>query len=89
MLLPAGANRAHLTAALTAAGIPTAINYPRGLHTQKAFAGLGYAPEDFPVTQDATARVLSLPMHPYLDAATQERVAASLRAALARQAQGE
>lgn len=89
VLLPAGADRAALAARLAAQGIPTAVNYPRGLHTQQAFAGLGYAPEDFPVTLELTARVLSLPMHPYLDAAAQQRVAESLRAALARQPQGE
>lgn len=89
VLLPAGTDRAALAAQLALEGIPTAVNYPKGLHTQKAFAALGYAPGDFPVTRDVTARVLSLPMHPYLDAATQERVAESLRVALARQHQGE
>lgn len=89
VLLPTGADRAALAAELAAGGIPTAVNYPNGLHMQKAFAGLGYAPGDFPVALDVTARVLSLPMHPYLDAATQERIAESLRAALARQGQGE
>jgi len=53
--------------ALHAAGIPTAIYYPKPLHMQKAFANLGYRPENMPVSLDLSRRILSLPMHPYLD----------------------
>lgn len=47
-------------------GIPTAIYYPTPLHLQPAFAYLGYKEGDFPVSEDASKRILSLPMHPYL-----------------------
>ncbi|MDR1659953.1 MAG: DegT/DnrJ/EryC1/StrS family aminotransferase [Desulfovibrio sp.] len=82
LLLPAGTDRARVMKTLLAAGIPTAVNYPKGLHVQGAFAGLGHAAGDFPRAADAAARVLSLPMHPYLDAATQERIVEILRSAL-------
>jgi UDP-2-acetamido-2-deoxy-ribo-hexuluronate aminotransferase len=47
-------------------GIPTAIYYPTPLHLQPAIAYLGYKKGDFPVSEDASHRILSLPMHPYL-----------------------
>ena len=46
--------------------IPTMVYYPRGLHQQKAFSRLNLSDELFPNTLEATKRVLSLPMHPYL-----------------------
>jgi len=47
-------------------GIPTVIYYERCLHQQTVFAGLGYKAGDFPVAESAAARILSLPMHPFL-----------------------
>ncbi len=60
------ADRTALMDKLKAAGIPTAIYYPRPLHLQRAFANLGYRPGAFPVSEDAASRIFSLPMHPYL-----------------------
>ena len=68
-------HRSLLQAKLKEAGIPTAIYYPKPLHLQKAFAGLGYGEGDFPVSEDASRRIFSLPMHPYLKAEDQERIA--------------
>ncbi|MDP3183270.1 MAG: DegT/DnrJ/EryC1/StrS family aminotransferase [Desulfobaccales bacterium] len=59
---------------LKEAGIPTAVYYPLPLHLQDAFAHLGHKPGDFPISEDAAARIFSLPMHPYLSAAQQERI---------------
>jgi dTDP-4-amino-4,6-dideoxygalactose transaminase len=47
-------------------GIQTMIYYPRGLHQQKAFEKMSLDDQFFPNTIEATNRVLSLPMHPYL-----------------------
>lgn len=58
--------RAAFQQRLNAKGIPTMIYYPKALHQQKAFANLGYQTGDFVVSEDLTARVFSLPMHPYL-----------------------
>ena len=70
-------------AALAAAGIPAMVYYSKPLHIQTAFAGLGYAASDFPESVAASARVMSLPMHPYLDASTQDQVIAAVRNAVA------
>jgi dTDP-4-amino-4,6-dideoxygalactose transaminase len=48
---------------LKARGVPHAIYYPVPLHLQKAFAISGGKKGDFPVTEQATLEVLSLPMH--------------------------
>ncbi len=47
-------------------GIPSMIYYVKGMHSQTAFANLGYMDEDYPVTMMLCDTVLSLPMHPYL-----------------------
>lgn len=68
--------RAAFIDKLKAANIPTAIYYPTPLHRQTAFAGLGYKPGDFPVSEDCASRIFSLPMHPYLLKEDQEKIAA-------------
>ena len=55
-------------------GIPTMVYYPRGLHQQEAFRTMGLSDLDYPNTMEATQRVLSLPMHPYLAEEDQELV---------------
>ena len=47
-------------------GIPSMVYYPRGLHQQAAYAWMVLTDEPYPNTVEATNRVLSLPMHPYL-----------------------
>jgi len=74
-----GAERTFLMAKLKEAGTPTAIYYPKPLHRQTAFAGLGYRGGDFPVSDDCAWRIFSLPMHPYLAAEDQRRIADILR----------
>jgi dTDP-4-amino-4,6-dideoxygalactose transaminase len=75
-------HRAAVQNALKAADIPSVIYYPKPLHRQRAFAPLGYAEEgQFPVTEDCSKRIFSLPMHPYLTEAEQERVVEALRGA--------
>jgi dTDP-4-amino-4,6-dideoxygalactose transaminase len=59
---------------LNAAGIGTGIHYPVPLHMQKAYAGLGYASEDFPVSTRVAQEILSLPMFPQLQISQQARV---------------
>jgi dTDP-4-amino-4,6-dideoxygalactose transaminase len=67
---------------LHAAGIGAGIHYPVPLHLTKAFAGLGYAPGSFPVTERAAGHLLSLPLYAEITATQQERVVSVLRSAL-------
>jgi dTDP-4-amino-4,6-dideoxygalactose transaminase len=71
VLLP---ERDRTAAALSQAGIPSNIYYPRPLHMQSAYAGLGYAPDSFPTANQLSARILALPMHPYLKVADQSMI---------------
>jgi len=75
------AQRAALMDQLKAAGIPTAIYYPKPLHLQTAFAFLGYAPGAFPASEDAASRIFSIPMHPYLQKEDQTKIAEIMRSA--------
>ncbi|WP_431841516.1 DegT/DnrJ/EryC1/StrS family aminotransferase [Calidifontibacter indicus] len=61
-------------------GIGAALHYPRPVHLSAAFAGLGYGPGAFPVTERAADQILSLPMYPHLNAGQQERVREALAA---------
>lgn len=58
--------RDAVQAALKAAGIPTAVHYPIPLNRQPAVADDGVS---LPVGDAVAQRVMSLPMHPYLDEA--------------------
>ena len=72
------ANREHVITRLNEAGVPTAVHYPVPLHMQPAFAYLGYKRGDFPVSEEIASRILSLPMHPYLEVAVQEKIVQAL-----------
>jgi dTDP-4-amino-4,6-dideoxygalactose transaminase len=60
---------------LAASGIPTAVYYPRSLPRQAVRRDFPVAQGGCPVTERIAAEVLSPPMHPGVDRATQERVA--------------
>ncbi len=66
LLLQSESQRAEIQKKLKEAGIPSMVYYPRGLHQQEAYKWMGLSDELYPNTIQATKRVLSLPMHPYL-----------------------
>jgi UDP-2-acetamido-2-deoxy-ribo-hexuluronate aminotransferase len=76
-------DRDALGVKLKEAGIPSAVYYPKCLHEQPVFAGLGYKLGDFPVAEKASREVISLPMHPFLSDADQDRVVEAVKSALA------
>ena len=71
-------NRKGLMAHLNAARIQTGIHYPIPLPRQKAYAHLGYAVGEFPVSERVAPEIVSLPMFPHLTATQQARVAAEV-----------
>ena len=75
-------NREHVLEALKAAGVPTAVHYPRGIHQQPVFAKY-CCPDCMPVSSDLATRVMSLPMSADLTQTDQEWIAHSVREALA------
>jgi UDP-2-acetamido-2-deoxy-ribo-hexuluronate aminotransferase len=64
---------------LKVAGIPTAVHYPIPLNKQPAVAD---PHAQLPVGDAVAQRVMSLPMHPYLDEISISQIAAAIRLAL-------
>jgi dTDP-4-amino-4,6-dideoxygalactose transaminase len=75
-------NREEVQKALTEKGISTGIHYPVPLHLLKACESLGYKKGAFPVAEQLSGEILSLPMYPELTESQIEYVAESLRSVL-------
>jgi dTDP-4-amino-4,6-dideoxygalactose transaminase len=69
--------------ALKAKGVPTAIYYPKSMHQQTAYRHFPVADGGLPVCEKLSRECISLPMHPYLDTATQDRIISAVRDAVA------
>ncbi|MBS5138802.1 MAG: DegT/DnrJ/EryC1/StrS family aminotransferase [Clostridium sp.] len=82
LILDSKEQRTHLQKELKEQGIPTMVYYPKPMHLQGAFADLGYKKGDFSVAESLCERVLSLPMHPYLNEEDIRFVANAVKAAL-------
>lgn len=76
-------NREAIGEQLKAAGIPTAVHYPIPLNRQPAYEKISVVRGSLDAADTAAALVLSLPMHPYLDKQTQERIVKVLNNAAA------
>lgn len=63
--------------ALTKEGIASSVFYPMPLHQQPAYAALKAPP--LPVAERVSKTVLSLPIHPFLEEATIDRIADCVR----------
>lgn len=68
-------NRSDVQEQLKSQGIPTAVHYPIPLNKQPAVA----SDRELPVGDAIAERVMSLPMHPYLDNSSIEMIVAALR----------
>lgn len=71
-------NRDDVAAKLGSAGIPTAIYYPLPMHLQPAYAMYGDGEGSLPVSESLAKRILSLPMHPYMEDATADKICDAL-----------
>lgn len=78
VLAPSETHRKVFQENLQKNDIPSIIYYPKPLHLQTAFSYLGYKEGDFPISEEMSARVFSLPMYPYLKTDQQEFIVNSL-----------
>ncbi len=76
--------RDRLASDLKAKGIPTAIYYPIPMSEQKGYCRFPSVP--VPVSEAIGKTVISLPMHPYLDEATQDLIIESVLESVGRAA---
>jgi dTDP-4-amino-4,6-dideoxygalactose transaminase len=81
--LPKGTDRDAFANALKAQGVPSAIYYAKSMHMQTAYKDYPVVDGGLPVCEALSADVISLPVHAYLDEATQDRVIQAVRDALA------
>ncbi len=74
ILLKDGKIRDEMVEKLKKENIPTAIYYPTSLHLLPAFEDLDYNVGSFPVSEDYSKRILSLPFYPYLSFDNQKKI---------------
>lgn len=72
--------REELVERLSSKNIPSVIYYKYPIHLMKGFAYLGYKTGDFPISEELSQKILSLPMHPYLDEKDIDNVIKTIRA---------
>lgn len=70
----------ELASFLEEGGIATGRHYPQPVHLSPAYARLGYARGDFPVTEALAEEILSLPIFPGMSRDQAEAVVARVRA---------
>ena len=80
--LPKNADRDQVISVLNTHEVPSAVYYPIPMHEQPPYRRYPVATSGLPVTAALCKQVLALPMHPYLDTPTQDKVAAAVKAAI-------
>jgi dTDP-4-amino-4,6-dideoxygalactose transaminase len=75
-------HRDALAKACREAGVPTAIHYASALNSLPPYRETPKSPTGLRQAEWLAARVISLPMHPYLSAEAQDLIVATVRKAL-------
>ena len=75
-------HRDALAAHLKDQGIPTAVYYPSPMHLQIAYREYGDGEGSLPAAEHLSNRVLSFPMHPYMDDVTANGICDKILAAI-------
>ena len=78
ILIPDNLDRSKLIEDLSQKGIPSMVYYKIPVHLQKGYKKYGYSRGDFQITENISNRILSLPMHPYLNQEDQNHIISAL-----------
>ena len=71
--------REEVVQRLTSNNIPSVVYYKYPIHLMKGFAYLGYTIGDFPISEELSQTIVSLPMHPYLHEKEIDQVVESIK----------
>ena len=82
IILEENQNRDRIITLLKERDIPAMIYYKISLHLQQVFNYLGYKKGDFPVSEQTSRNILSIPMHPYLEKSEQDQILETLNDAM-------
>ncbi|HAJ56614.1 MAG TPA: hypothetical protein DCL35_02465 [Candidatus Omnitrophica bacterium] len=72
-------NRDQVLEGLRNCGIEALVHYPVPLHLQDVYKGLGYKQGDFPVAEQVSREIISLPIYPHIKRSQLEYVAKKLK----------
>ncbi|MCF6199245.1 MAG: DegT/DnrJ/EryC1/StrS aminotransferase family protein [Hyphomicrobiaceae bacterium] len=75
-------DRDGLQKRLGEANVPSVVYYAKPLHLQTAYRDYPVGGNGLPVTEELQSKVLSLPMHPYMDEQTQDYIIKSIQNAV-------
>lgn len=74
LILDREEERNNLQDELKKAGIPTMVYYPIPLHKQIVYEGYNFNLDDLKVSEELSKKVLSIPMHPYMNEETVNKI---------------
>jgi len=74
IIIPKDFSREKIILSLRKEDIPSMVYYKIPVHLQKGYEKYGYKKDDFPVSEQISTRILSLPMHPYLKKEEQDKI---------------
>ena len=78
ILIPDSINRQDVIKKLNDKGVPSMIYYKLPVHIQEGYKKYKYKLGDFPISEETSEKILSLPMHPYLNKDIQNEVIKAL-----------
>tara|TARA_Y100000591_G_scaffold257662_1_gene229772 strand:- start:1831 stop:2949 length:1119 start_codon:yes stop_codon:yes gene_type:complete len=74
IILPEELSRDKLIDKLRINGVPSMVYYKIPVHLQKGYSKYGNKIGDFVISENISKKILSLPMHPYLNVSDQDRI---------------
>ena len=78
LILESKEEREKIQKHLKKKGIPSMVYYPKPLHKQAVYKDYGFNLDDLKVSESLAERVLSLPMHPYMEKEDIEKICSTL-----------
>ena len=78
LLVESESERVNTMLALQKENIPSMIYYKLPLHLQTVFRKLGYNKGDFPISENTSKKIFSIPMYPYIHEKNQIKIIKAL-----------